>query len=110
MRRPAPAAFLVGVAFGFVAAVDLVVANRLPLLLDRDPSWALPRLLLGLGVIAGAAAAAAGAAGAFFLFADRWRPSGEPIPPLPWRPATLAAIAMVALLAGGALRLEFHGN
>jgi hypothetical protein len=63
------AAALVGVLSGFVAGVDLLRALRPALLVDPEPAWAAPRLLLGLAVAVGAAAAGAVAAGVFALWA-----------------------------------------
>ncbi|MEO8190475.1 MAG: glycosyltransferase family 39 protein, partial [Acidobacteriota bacterium] len=104
MRRPGPAAFLVGALSGFVAAVNLVRAFRPLPLLDPDPSWAAPRLLLGLLAIAGSAAAAGAAAGAFWVWAKRDRvPSGASEPLALSRPS-LAGLSIAALFLGALLR------
>lgn len=99
-------ALLVALAASLVAAVDLVRAFRPAVLLDPDPSWAVPRLLLALAVAAGAAAAGGAAAAAFWYF------SGSPLAtapeaPAPFRPKTLLAIGLTALVLGALLRLLF---
>ena len=96
-------AILVGAAASFVAAVDLVRWIRPPLLLDQDRSWAAERLVLALGVCAGAALAGGLAAAAFLLW-SRIRASAQPLEPLPLRRATLAALLAAAILAGVTLR------
>ncbi len=97
--RSARAAFLAGIAVAFVAAVDLVRWVRPALLIDPDPAWPVPRLLLGLFVIAGAAGAGVLAAAAFFLLARRFFDGLSPAP-LPFRGAALAAIAAAAIGLG----------
>ncbi len=104
MKRPAPAAILVGLAGGFVGAVDLVRRIRPALLIDADLGWALPRLLLGLAAISGAALVAGIAAGAFFLFAARSRIARDPIEPFPWPRGGAVAIAVAAVVLGAVLR------
>ncbi|MEO8432907.1 MAG: glycosyltransferase family 39 protein [Acidobacteriota bacterium] len=104
MRRPAPAAILLGSLSAFVAAVDLVRLFRPLPLLDPDPSWALPRLVLGLAVAAGTAIAGGAAAGAFHLWASRTRAAAAPTPALGLSGAVLAALAAAALLGGAAVR------
>ena len=99
--RGARAAVLFGLAAAFVAAVDLVRWVRPALLTDHDPAWALPRLLLGLFVLASAAAAGALAAGVFFL-ARRFL--GVAPAPLPLSGAALVFLAAAAIAGGAALR------
>jgi len=96
---------LVGAAAAFVAGVDLLRALRPALLVDPEPAWAAPRLLLGLAVAAGAAAAGALAAGVFAVWARRSE-SGAPLRPLslPGGRAALVLLALAALGAGTALR------
>ena len=97
--RPARAALLAGIAVAFVVAVDVVRWMRPALLIDPDPAWSLPRLLLGLFVI-GAAAGAGGLAAVVFLLLGR-RLSGRFSPvPLPLRGGTLVAIAVAAIGLG----------
>lgn len=104
MKRPAPAAILVGIGSGFVGAVDLVRAIRPALLADADLGWALPRLLLGLAAIGGAAFVAGAAAGVFFLFASESRAARTSLEPFPWSRSAPAAIACAAVVLGAGLR------
>ena len=98
------AAWIFGVAAAFVAAVDLARWLGPALLLDRDPGWAAPRLLLGLAL--GAAALAAGAAAAAGYAAwSRTASARAPLRALPWSAAALRAVAVAALAAGLALRV-----
>src|SRR5262249_13599040 len=103
--RPSVSATSLGVGFCafFVAFVNLIRALRPGVLLDPDVSWALPRLLLGLFVVAVAAAAGVVAAGFFYLWSRtrlaRRAPRGLP----PSRP-TLVLLALVAIAAGVLLR------
>jgi hypothetical protein len=102
-RRACAAAVAVGLAGAFVAAVNLARTIRLGLLLDPDPAWAIPKLFLGLVVLAGSAAAGTVLAGTFVLWA-RTRSAREELAPLPFSKATLAGLAAAAVLAGAALR------
>ncbi|MGH9369827.1 MAG: hypothetical protein ACRD3M_19415 [Thermoanaerobaculia bacterium] len=95
----ARAAVLAGVAASFVAAVDLARLLRPGLLLDPDTAWLLPRLGLGLAVVAAAAAAGGIAAAAFWLL-SRTRLLAARLPPLPLSPAAAALLAAGALAAG----------
>ncbi len=104
MRRPGPAALLAGSLSGFVAAVDLVRAFRPLSLLDPDPSWAVPRLFLGLAAIGGTALVAGSAAGLFWLWASGGRASAGRPEPLALSRGSLASLAFLALLAGAGLR------
>jgi hypothetical protein len=97
--RSARAAFLAGIAVSFVAAVDLVRWVRPALLIDPDPAWPLPRLLLGLFVI-GAAAGAGGLAAAVFLLLARRLSEGFSPVPLPLRGGALVAVAAAAIGLG----------
>ncbi len=101
--RSARAAFLAGVAVSFVAAVDLVRWVRPALLIDPDPAWPLPRLLLGLLVIGGAAGAGVLAGGVFLLFGRRFFDNFSP-EPLPLRTGALVALAAAAIGLGTLLR------
>jgi len=93
-----------GCAVGFVAALNLVRYLRPALLLDPETSWAIPRLLLGLTVIAVAASVGGiSAAGVF-----RWTRSSlsvSPLPRLPFSFAALASLAAIAFLMGSFARL-----
>ena len=95
------AATVFGLAVALVAAVDLIRWLRPFVLMDPEPGWALPRLLLGLFVVAAAAAAGGLAAAAFVSFA-----------PLLFVPPTSIALsrraivflAAAAIAAGALLR------
>ena len=97
--RPARAACLVGLAVSFVAGVDLARALRPLLFLDPDPAWALPRLLLGLLLVAVAAGSGILAAAAFLLLARRLPPEFSPAP-IPLARLALAAVAAAAIVLG----------
>ncbi len=97
--RPARAACLVGLAVAFVAGVDLARALRPLLFLDPDPTWAVPRLLLGLLLIAVTAGAGGLTAAAFLLLARRLPPELSPAP-IPFSRLVLAAVAAAAILLG----------
>ena len=101
--RRGNAASLVGLSVAFVVAVELVRLARPGTLLDPDAAWAIPRLLLGLGVAAAAASAGA-LAGALFAAWSRSRLAADPLAPLPLRRTTLVALAAAAFLAGAAAR------
>jgi hypothetical protein len=106
-NRVARPALLFGAATAFVAAVDLVRELRPRLLLDAEPGWAAPRLLLGLTVVAGAAAAAALAAAVFHRLTRTSLISGA-LEPLPFGARAALGIAVVALGLGrrGSRRLR----
>ena len=97
------ASAIAGALAAFVAGVDLLRALRPALLVDPEPAWAAPRLLLGLAVAAGAAAAGALAAGAFALWA-RLPAARAPLRPLALRRGSLVLLAAGAVAAGAALR------
>ncbi len=101
--RAARAAIVVGLLVWFVAAVDLVRFIRPLPLLDSDPSWPVPRLLLGLFVTGAAASAGGVAAGGFFLFCRHSLGSLAPSP-LPLTRLGLLLLAVGALAAGVWLR------
>ncbi len=96
-------ALFVGLAAAFVAAVALARRIGPALLADPEPSWAPPRLLLGVAVAAGAAAAAVLAAAAFLAWA-RSRGAAGDLAGLPLRRSTLVGLALLAILAGTAFR------
>ena len=98
-----------GCAFALVAAVGAARAFRPALLVDPDPAWAAPRLLLGLATIGLAAAAGVLSAAAFSLW-TRTRVSVAPLPRLPFSPAALAALAFLALLLGCLARVAGLGS
>jgi len=99
-----PTAF--GILVAAIAWVDSIRFVRVDLLTSRDPSWAVPRLVLCLGVIAFTAFAGGLAAGGFLLW-QRLRAVRNPAPPLPFRRATLAAVAVAALIFGASVRLAW---
>jgi hypothetical protein len=95
----ARAAFLVGLAVAFVAAVDLVRWVRPLVLTDSDPAWLVPRLFLGLFVVA-ATVCAGGLAGAAFLLSARSLASRLSLEPLPLSRLTLFGVAAAAIVLG----------
>ncbi|HEX4439357.1 MAG TPA: hypothetical protein VH854_04750, partial [Thermoanaerobaculia bacterium] len=97
------AAAIVGALAGFVAGVDLLRALRPALLVDPEPAWAVPRLLLGLAVAAAAAGAGALAAGLYAFWA-REPASRAPLRPLAGSRLAFALLAAGAVCAGAALR------
>lgn len=100
----ARAAFLVGVAVAFVTGVDLIRWVRPLVLTDPDSAWLLPRLVLGLFVIA-ATVCAGGLAGAVFLLAARSLSSS--LEPLPLPRVTLFAVSAAAVVLGVTARFTF---
>jgi len=97
--RSARAAFLAGIIVSFVVAVDLVRWVRPSLLTDTEPTWIVPRLLLGFFVI-GATVCAGGLAAAAFLLLARRRPDGFSPVPVPFRGGALVVIAAAAIGLG----------
>lgn len=105
MNRPrATGALLAGAAAAAVVAVDLARALRPALLLDPEPAWALPRLLLGLAVLSAAACAGVGIA-AVLSFWNRSPAGLAAAQPLPFSRRSLAALAAAGFLLGAASRL-----
>jgi hypothetical protein len=102
-------AVLVGLGVSFVAGVDLVRALRPGVLLDSDPTWAVPRLLLGLLVVA-TSAAAGGAASALFLSWSRSAFGAAEPAALPFRLSILRWGAVGAVLTGAAVRIAFFSR
>ena len=101
--RAALAAVVVGAAASLVAAVSLARLVGPALFLDRESSWALPRLLLALG-LAVLSAAAGAAAGSLFLAWSRTSSAANDLEPLPLQRATLAALFSAALVLGACVR------
>lgn len=101
---PRRAAILAGLAGSFVAAVHLLRAIRPDLLLDSEPRWALPRLFLGLLVIALSAASGVCVAAGILLW-SRHPSFGRALAPLPFRASSTALLAAGAILAGTLVRL-----
>jgi hypothetical protein len=102
-RHSSRAALFAGAAAAFVVGVDLLRAIRPAVLLDPEPSWMPYRYLLWLGV-ASATAAAGVLAAAAVVFARGWPPTDAPLPSLPFGRRSLVAIAVLAVVAGAALR------
>jgi len=96
-------ALLVGAAAAFVSAIALARRIGPALLADPEASWAPSRLLLGLAVAAGAAAAGAMATAGFLAWA-RSSGAAEELSPIPFRSSTLAALTLLAIVTGAALR------
>jgi hypothetical protein len=82
-----------------VAAVDLVRWVRPLVLTDSDPAWLVPRLFLGLFVVA-ATVCAGGLAGAAFLLSARSLASRLSLEPLPLSRLTLFGVAAAAIVLG----------
>jgi hypothetical protein len=101
----ARAAFLVGLAVAFVVAVDLVRWVRPLVLTDSDPAWLVPRLLLGLFVVA-ATVCAGGLAGAAFLLSARSLASRLSLEPLPLSRLTLFGVAAASIVLGTMARFS----
>ena len=104
-----PAAAAGGAAAAFVAAVAIARSIRPALLVDPDPSWAAPRLLLGLALVAGAAAAAAIVSGAIAGAALRARCAAAAAP-LPFSGTSASILCGVALACGAAARAAGLGR
>ena len=103
-RHPAVfAAAGVGAAAAVVAAASLARQVGPGLFLDREMSWAVPRLLLALG-LAILSAAAGVAAGALFFAWSRMPLASIDLEPLPLKARTLTAIFAVALVLGAGIR------
>lgn len=102
-RESVAGAALGGLLVAFVTAIELARWIRVELLFDPEPSWAIPRLILGLVVVTGATIGGSLAMAALY----RWSrtPGAEgPIPPLPLEPGTLLAIAAGAIAVGAVVR------
>ena len=95
-----------GALVSFVVFVDLVRLVRPDLLTSRDPTWTVPRLVLGLLVIATTAAAGCAAAALFFLWSRTARSRAVP-EALPFRRGTLILVALAALAFGVAVRFAW---
>ena len=104
MRRPAVSASFIGCLAAFVAGVHLFRFFRPLPLLDPDPTWAIPRLVLGLAAVGGTALAGGFFAGSFFLWATRSRTSVHPVPRLELSRSASAGMAAAALIVGTVLR------
>jgi hypothetical protein len=103
------AAALAGCAASFAVAVALTMAIRPALLFDPEPGWAAPRFAIGLAVFGASALAGIATGTAVFLW-SRTRASAEPLAPLPLPRATLAALAVAALLLGTWARFAELGS
>ncbi|HMA17719.1 MAG TPA: hypothetical protein VKS03_04690, partial [Thermoanaerobaculia bacterium] len=102
--RPGSAASIFfGGAAAFVVGERLVEAIRPGLLLDPDPGWLVARFLLWIFLAAAAVTAGGLAAAGFFSWSRSGRGAVGPAP-LPLSRGTVAAVGVVALLAGFLLR------
>ncbi len=99
-------AFGLGLIVWFLALVDLVRAVRADLLTAGEPSWAIPRLVLSLAVVAVASAAGALAAAGFFLWSRR-DDSVASVEPLPLKRSALLFVALLALAFGVFVRFAW---
>jgi hypothetical protein len=97
-------AIVVGFVASFIVAVEVIRWIRLDLLLDPEPSWRLPRLLLGLFAISVTCAAGV-LAGALCLLVAKSRWGRRAALPIPIRRSTLLALGGVVLLVGVLLRV-----
>jgi hypothetical protein len=98
------AAVFVGVLAGFIAGVEAASWLRPSLLLDPEPAWAIPRLGMGLFVIAAAAMAGGVGSAGFLLLYRNGLAAAEPVR-LPFARGAVVAISAAALIAGALLRL-----
>ena len=98
------AAWVVGIAAAFVAAVDASRWLGPALLLDPERGWAPARLLLGLALCTVAAGAGALAAGAYARWA-RTASALDTLRPFPWSAGAIRNLAAAALAAGVLLRV-----
>ena len=103
MRGARYAALLAGLLVSLIVGVDLVRAIRPTLLLDADPSWAVPRLILWWALLV-STAGAGGLAAALFLLWSRTSRSRAAAEPLPLRRGALVALAVAAVLVGALVR------
>ena len=97
-------AFALATAVSFIAAVEVIRWLRLDLLLDSEPSWRLPRLLLGCFAISVTGTAGLLAA-ALALFVARSRWGNRAALPLPIRRSSILALGVAVLLVGALLRV-----
>jgi hypothetical protein len=98
------AAVFVGLLAAFVAGVEAASWLRPSLLLDTEPAWAIPRLGMGLFLIAAAAMAGGLASAGFLLLYRNGLAAAEPVR-LPFARGSVVAISAAALITGALLRL-----
>lgn len=108
-ERNPRAAILFGLAVGFVVAVDGIRVVRPSLLLDPEPSWAIPRLLIFCFVLTVSTCAGVLAAVAFFFWSGT-RLSKEPYQALPLSGGALAALTGCAIVLAGFFRFVGLGH
>ncbi|HEY1252442.1 MAG TPA: hypothetical protein VGH97_14770 [Thermoanaerobaculia bacterium] len=100
---PTAAGFvLLGGVCSFLASAAAIRAIRADLLLDAEPTWALPRFFLSLAVIVVGVAAGGLAVAAAHRLVPRVGPG---LPGLPLSDGALAVLAAVSVLAGSLARL-----
>ena len=97
------AATFVGGMVAFVSAVTLIRFLRPALLVDLDPSWLLPRVVLQLLVLT-ATVSAGGVSAAMFLLWSRDRRVLAVLQPLSFRGSSLIVVATLAVLLGTMVR------
>ncbi len=98
------AAIAVGLPVALVAGIGAVRLARLLLLVDPEPTWAVPRLLLGLAAAAAAASAGVIAAAAIVRLAPT-RFAESPVSELPLSRRFVVSTAAITVLGGALLRL-----
>lgn len=101
--KAAEAAAVVGIGAAFVAAVWLARFVGPALFVDRESSWAVPRLALALA-LALASAGAGAAAGGLFLAWGRTSSASSDLEALPLKGSTLAAILLACIVLGACVR------
>ena len=106
---PERAAALVGAGAALISGAAAIRLVHPLLLLDPDPAWTVPRLVLGLAVVAAASSCGILAAAAAFA-AGRTRLAGVPPAALPIGRRTLLAFAAAVLLAAAAARFVRLGS
>ncbi|MGH9318086.1 MAG: hypothetical protein ACRD1P_13385 [Thermoanaerobaculia bacterium] len=98
------------VAFGllvwFVVIVDAIRFVRPDLLTSPETSWAIPRLVLTVLVIAASSSAGILAAAGFLLWSQTSR-SSDPLEPLPVSRKALGLVALAALVFGALVRFAW---
>jgi len=102
-RQRARSAAIGGVLVAFVVAVALARFLRPELLFDPEPSWAIPRLALGLAVLAAATIAGGLTAAALSRWSGARALAGD-LPALPLSRLALVPIGGAALAAGALAR------
>ena len=108
-RPGGTAAIIAGGGVAFVVGVRLVALISPALLVNPEPGWMVPCVVLWILLAAAVACAGGVSAGAFFLW-SRSRLATTELGPLIFRRSTLAAILVAALGAGVFLRAVSFGR